>query len=153
MGGYLGRKIAQLPPLPLAASMDVEFAAAQTLLLSILSKRGETVKDKDLAKLVTWAREQGLLQAPPLIFVVEEWHKIEDCMWDRVLQGKTKDATALGSTWRIVINMLKTMRVKAKVAAAATQVIAAPAETGSSNFLKSCSRLCNLFRGPTAVGA
>ena len=74
-------------------------------------------------------------------------------MWDRVLQGKAKDATALGSTWRIVINTLKTMRVEAKVAAAATQVIAAPAETGSSNFLKSCSRLCNLFRGPTAVGA
>ena len=29
--------------------MDVEFAAAQTLLLIILTTRGETVKDKDLA--------------------------------------------------------------------------------------------------------
>ena len=55
----MGRKFAQLPPLPLAASMDVEFAAAQTLLLSILAKRGETVKDKDLAKLVTWAQNRG----------------------------------------------------------------------------------------------
>jgi len=35
--------------------MNVEFAAEQTLLLSILAKRGEAVKDKDLAKLVTWA--------------------------------------------------------------------------------------------------
>ena len=49
--------------------MDVEFAAAQTLLLSILIKRGETVKDKDLAKLVTWAQEQGFLKTPLLIIV------------------------------------------------------------------------------------
>ena len=57
--GNSGRKSAQLPPPPLAASMDVEFAAAQTLLLSILAKPGETVKDKDLAKLVTWAQNRG----------------------------------------------------------------------------------------------
>jgi len=132
MGGHSGRKIAQLPPRPLAASMDVEFAAALTLLLSILAKRGETVKDKDLAKLVTWAREQGFLKAPPLIFVVEEWCEIGDCMLHRVLQGKTKDASALGSTWQIVINMLKTMRVEAKVAAAATQLIATPAAVPAS---------------------
>ena len=112
--------------------MDVEFAAALTLLLSILAKRGETVKDKDLAKLVTWAREQGFLKAPPLIFVVEEWCEIGDCMRDGVLQGKTKDAPALGSTWRIVINTLKTMRIEAKVAAAATQLIATPVAVPAS---------------------
>ena len=49
--------------------MDVEFAAAQTLLLIILTKHGETVKDKDLAKLVTWVREQGFLKTPLLIIV------------------------------------------------------------------------------------
>ena len=151
MGGYLGRKIAQLPPLPLAASMDVEFAAAQTLLLCILTKRGETVKDKDLAKLVTWAREQGFLKASPLIFVAKEWHEIGDCMWDRAIQGKAKETTALGATWQIVINTLKTMRAEAKVAASPTQVIAAPAKAGSSNFPKSCFHLFNLFRGPMAV--
>lgn len=89
----------------------------------------------------------------PLIFVAEKRCEIGDCMWDRVLQGKAKDATALGSTWQIVINTLKTMRVEAKVAAAATQVIAAPAETVSSNFPKNCSRIYNLFRGSTAAGA
>ena len=151
MGGHSGRKIAQLPPRPLAASMDVEFAAALTLLLSILAKRGETVKDKDLAKLVTWAREQGVLKASPLIFVVKEWREIGDCMWDRAIQGKAKETTALGATSQIVINTLKTMRAEAKVAASATQVIAAPAKTGSSNFPKSCSHLFNLFRGPMAV--
>ena len=93
----MGRKSAQLPLPPLAASMDVEFAAAQTLLLSILTKRGETVKDKDLAKLVTWAREQGFLKASPLIFVVKEWREIGDCMWDRAIQGKAKETTALGA--------------------------------------------------------
>ena len=93
--------------------MDVEFAAAQTLLLSILTKRGETVKDKDLAKLVTWTQEQGFLKAPLLIFVADEWCEIGDCMWNRVLQGKMKDAPALGSTWRIMINTLKTMKVEA----------------------------------------
>ena len=65
----MGRKCAQLPPPPTAASMDVEFAAAQTLLLSILAKGGERVKDKDLAKLVTWAQEQGFLKTPLLIIV------------------------------------------------------------------------------------
>ena len=147
----MGRKSAQLPPPPLAASMDVEFAAAQTLLLSILTKRGETVKDKDLAKLVTWAREQGFLKPPQLIFIMEEWHETGDCMWDRAIQGKAKETTALGATSQIVINTLKTMRAEAKVAASATQVIAAPAKTGSSNFPKSCSHLFNLFRGPMAV--
>jgi len=72
------------------------------------------------------------LKAPPLIFVVEEWCEIGDCMLHRVLQGKTKDASALGSTWQIVINMLKTMRVEAKVAAAATQLIATPAAVPAS---------------------
>ena len=99
----MGRKSAQLPPPPLAASMDVEFAAAQTLLI-ILTKRGETVKDKDLAKLVMWAREQGFLKPPQLIFIMEEWHKIGDCMWDRAIQGKAKENTALGATSQIVIN-------------------------------------------------
>ena len=97
MGGYSGRKIAQLPPPPLAASMDVEFAAAQTLLLSILTKQGDTVKDKDRAKLVTWAREQGFLKPPQLIFIVEEWHETGDCMWDTSIQGKAKETTALGA--------------------------------------------------------
>ena len=95
--GNPGRKIAQLPPPLLAACMDVEFAAAQTLLLIILTKRGETVKDKDLAKLVMWAREQGFLKAPPLIFIVEEWHETGDCMWDTSIQGKAKETTALGA--------------------------------------------------------
>jgi len=53
--------------------------------------------DKDLAKLVTWAREQGFLKAPPLIFVVEEWHETGDCMWDTSIQGKAKETTALGA--------------------------------------------------------
>ena len=87
MGGHSGRKIAQLPPRPLAASMDVEFAAALTLLLSILAKRGEPVKDKDLAKLVTWAREQGFLKSPLLVFIAAEWRDIGDHMWDCVIFG------------------------------------------------------------------
>ena len=111
------------------------------------------MKEKDLAKLVMWAREQGFLKAPPLIFVVEEWCETGGCMWDRIFQGKMKDAPALGSTWQIVINTVKTMRAEAKVAAAATQVIATPAKTGSSNFPENFSWLCNLFRGPTAIGA
>ena len=77
--------------------MDVEFAAAQTLLLCILTKRGEAVKDKDLAKLVMWAREQGFLKTPQLIFIVEEWHETGDCMWDTSIQGKEKETTALGA--------------------------------------------------------
>ena len=77
--------------------MDVEFAAAQTLLLSILTKQGDTVKDKDLAKLVTWAREQGFLKPPQLIFIMEEWHETGDCMWDTSIQGKAKETTALGA--------------------------------------------------------
>ena len=77
--------------------MDVEFAAAQTLLLSILTKQGDTVKDKDLAKLVTWAREQGFLKPPQLIFIMEEWHETGDCMWDTSIQGKEKETTALGT--------------------------------------------------------
>ena len=72
-------------------------------------------------------------------------------MFDRVLQGKAKETTALGATWQIVINTLKTMRAEAKVAASPTQVIAAPAKAGSSNFPKSCSHLFNLFRGPVVV--
>ena len=93
----MGRKSAQLPPPPLAASIDVEFAAAQTLLLIILTKRGETVKDKDLAKLVMGAREQGFLKPPQLILIMEEWHEIGDCMWDTSIQGKAKANTALGA--------------------------------------------------------
>jgi len=103
----LGRKSAQLPPPPLAASMDVEFAAAQTLLLSILTKQGDTVKDKDLAKLVTWAREQGFLKASPLISLTEEWSETGDCMWDRAIQGKAKETTALGATSQVVIILLR----------------------------------------------
>ena len=45
------------------------------------------MKDKDLAKLVTWAQEQGFLKAPLLIFVAEEWRDIGDHMWDCVIFG------------------------------------------------------------------
>ena len=105
----MGRKSAQLPPLPLAASMDVEFAAAQTLLSSILAKRGERVKDKDLAKLVTWAQEQGFLKTPLLIFIAEEWRDIGDHMWDCMIFGgkDEKLLKPLEPVWHAVANTLK----------------------------------------------
>ncbi|POI31223.1 hypothetical protein CIB84_005025 [Bambusicola thoracicus] len=96
--------------------MDVEFAAAQALLLSILAKRGETVKDKDLAKLVTWAREQGFLKSPLLIFMAEEWRDIGDRMWDHVISGgkDKKFLKPLGPVWRAVANALKAKRPPAQ---------------------------------------
>ena len=45
------------------------------------------MKDKDLAKLVTWAQEQGFLKTPLLIFIAEEWRDIGDHMWDCVIFG------------------------------------------------------------------
>ena len=45
------------------------------------------MKDKDLAKLVTRAQEQGFLKTPLLIFVAEEWRDIGDHMWDCVIFG------------------------------------------------------------------
>ena len=46
--------------------------------------------------------------------------------------GQDEGCFSLGSTWRIVINTLKTMSVEAKVAAAATQLIATPAAVPAS---------------------
>ena len=99
MGGNPGRKIAQLPPRPLAASMDVEFAAALTLLLSILAKRGETVKDKDLAKLVSYRDIEQAESHSALFFHVcleqwrwvvghlELWVQAHDCSDDKLPVG------------------------------------------------------------------
>ena len=67
------------------------------------------MKDKDLAKLVTWAQEQGFLKTPLLIFIAEEWRDIGDHMWDCVIFGgkDEKLLKPLRLVWRAVANTLK----------------------------------------------
>lgn len=56
-------------------NLDLEFVAGQKLVLSILAKRGEEVKEKDLNKLVLWVWEHGCLQVLPLLFDAAEWRE------------------------------------------------------------------------------
>ena len=74
------------------------------------------MKDKDLAKLVTWAREQGFLKSPLLVFIAAEWRDIGDHMWDCVISGgkDEKLPRPLGPVWRAVPNALKAIRPPAE---------------------------------------
>ncbi|XP_041874200.1 uncharacterized protein LOC121659598 [Corvus kubaryi] len=103
----------------------MEYEAATRLLASILSKRGETVKDQDLYALVTRAREQGFLKCTLLLFLTKEWWEVGNRLWLSTIEGgkEGKEAKALRLTWRAVTNTLAEMKAERKVAVAAMEVL------------------------------
>ncbi|XP_048146432.1 uncharacterized protein LOC125319373 [Corvus hawaiiensis] len=131
--------------------MDLEFAAAQKLLLSILAKQGEEVKEKDLNKLVLWTWEHGQLRVPPFLFNAAEWREVGDHLWDCTIRGKGKEMTNLGPTWRTVINTLKNMQAESKVAAAAVEAIATPAGVVAPAQTTQRGGLSGLFKSPSVI--
>lgn len=76
--------------------MDIEFAEAQKLILSILAKRGVEIKEKDLGKLTIWARENEFFKLPPPLFMVDEWREVGDCLWDETITARAKRHFVLG---------------------------------------------------------
>lgn len=104
--------------------MEAEFAAAERLLLAILSKRGEAVADKLLSKLIQWGRDKGFFKQPPLIFQHAEWRALGDVMWEMTIADQDKYIKDLRVPWRTVINVLAEMKAETTVAAAALQALA-----------------------------
>ncbi|XP_068867869.1 uncharacterized protein [Aphelocoma coerulescens] len=103
----------------------MEHEVGTCLLASILSKRGETIKDQDLNALVTWAREHGFLKYTSLLFSTEEWREVGNKLWLSTTEGgkEGKEAKALGLTWRAVTNTLAEMKAERTVAAAAMEAL------------------------------
>ena len=72
--------------------MEAEFAAAKTLLLSILAKQGEEPSEKAIEKLVQWARNRGFQRAPSLLFPPNKWRKMRDKLWELIIIVSRKDS-------------------------------------------------------------
>ncbi|XP_058716082.1 uncharacterized protein LOC131590191 [Poecile atricapillus] len=126
--------------------METEFAAAKKLLLGILVKRGEAAREKDLDKLIIWAKNRGHFAVPSLLFAVEEWTDVGNLMWDTALTGKSKEVVALGSVWKLVLNALRDMKAESSVAAAAIDAMAQPeTDAPQSPPAESASRLSAFF--------
>lgn len=85
--------------------------------------KGEEIRGKDLEKLIIWTRENGYLKFTPLLFMEDEWSELGNCLWDKTITGKSKEALCFGSTWKTIINTLREMKAESKVAAAAVQAM------------------------------
>lgn len=103
----------------------MEYEAGTHLLASSLSKRGETVKDRDLNALVTWAREHGFLKYTSLLFLTEAWWEVGNKLWLSTIEGgkEGKEAKALRLTWRAVTSTLAEMKAERTVAAVAMEAL------------------------------
>jgi len=112
----------------------MEWEAAEKLLLTILSKRGEQVSPKGLSEMVKWAQRHEYSREVALMFSVSEWHDIGDHMWDCVISGgkDEKLLKPLGPVWRTVANTLKAMQPERHVAAAAMQALSGTASPSTS---------------------
>ena len=86
--------------------------------------------------LVHRARKKGHLSEVALIFSVDKWCDIGDCMWESVINGgkEEKLLRPLDPLWRSVINSLKAMQAKRQAAAAAMQALAGTTTNLASEF-------------------
>ncbi|XP_055648586.1 uncharacterized protein LOC129783002 [Falco peregrinus] len=103
------------------------------LLTDILAKREASVSTKKLHELCRWANEKGHLKDLQLMFSVTEWREIGDSLCDAILSG-SKLAKDLGTTWREVMNHLRSMVVEKKMAMAASDLLGWETESESTRL-------------------
>ncbi|TRZ09508.1 hypothetical protein HGM15179_017604 [Zosterops borbonicus] len=105
--------------------MDKELKAATRLLLNIISKRGEKIKENYLEQLALCAKKKGKLNGLSLVFSEAEWHEIGDMLWDCAIGGGKdgKIAQELGAVWKKVLITLQTVSAEKKAAEAAIQAL------------------------------
>ncbi|XP_055556321.1 uncharacterized protein LOC129734925 [Falco cherrug] len=111
----------------------MEREAALTLLSDILAKREASVSTKKLHDLCRWTNEKGHLKDPQLMFSVTEWREIGDSLCDATLSG-SKSAKDLGTTWREVVNHLRSMVAEKKMAMAASDLLGRETESESTRL-------------------
>lgn len=69
-------------------------------LTSILSKRGEEIKETEVDALVKRAQKRKKCSEPSLLFNTAEWKEVVNCLWDSTIDGgkNEKEAEEFGTT-------------------------------------------------------
>ena len=119
--------------------------------VDILGKRGEQSSPKGITEsLVRWARKKEHLSEVVLIFSIDKWCDIGNCMWESVINAgkEEKLLRTLDPLWRSIINSLKAMQAERRVAAAAMQVLA-----GTTNLASEFDMLVQGITHPACSSA
>jgi len=74
-----------------AVVASMEIAAAATLLVGILSKRGIDAMANQLTKLIKLGQRWGHFADTPLLFSISEWQELGETMWERTITGEDKE--------------------------------------------------------------
>ncbi|TRZ06943.1 hypothetical protein HGM15179_020164 [Zosterops borbonicus] len=86
-------------------------------------RRGEKLKESELEQLALWARKNGKLNKPALLFSTTEWKEVGDLLCESTDSGGENRTSArdLGVVWQKVYYTLQVVSAEEKMAAAVTQ--------------------------------
>ena len=86
-----------------AYDMNPTLNEYQSLLISSASNKADLSVLLDACEDYMLNRKTAEKIVSEVVEAVKEWREIGDCIWDRAIQGKAKETTALGATWQIMI--------------------------------------------------
>ncbi|TRZ04908.1 hypothetical protein HGM15179_018609 [Zosterops borbonicus] len=115
--------------------MDADFSASVRLLCSILSKRGEKLKESEIEQLTLWARKKGKLNKPSLLFSATEWKEVGNLVWEATIAGGKdgKITHDLGVVWQKVTHTLQVVTAEKKAALAAIEALEGAEQANPEN--------------------
>jgi len=119
----------------MGSQLSFEEQATVYILKNILEKHGISYEEHTLCLLLAWLKSKGVAADSQTAFFIDTWTKAGDFLWDAATKG---DATAVRilTTWRLVTDSLKQLKVDRAARAAAVVATAptadSPGELGSS---------------------
>ena len=90
--------------------LSKEEAAVVKLLQHILSQRGLSYDEGSLRKLLSWARQRGLIPSVSAAFALTTWDKISAALWEDISSG-SEESGKFSTMWRLILETLKEMKV------------------------------------------
>ena len=94
----------------MGSMLSKEEAAVVKLLQHILSQRGLSYDEGSLRKLLSWARQRGLIPSVSAAFALTTWDKISAALWEDISSG-SEESGKFSTMWRLILETLKEMKV------------------------------------------
>ena len=121
----------------MGSTLSKEEVTVVKLLQHILSERGSSYDEGNLRKLLSWARQHGLIPSVTAAFEVATWENIGAALWDDISSG-SKDNRKLSTVWRLILETLKEMKAERQTTASAFAALSAEAESASARGFCYC---------------
>ncbi|XP_074771967.1 uncharacterized protein LOC141964932 [Athene noctua] len=125
----------------MGSTLSKEEAAVVKLLQHILSKRGLSYDEGNLRKLLSWARQRGLIPSVSAAFELVTWDKIGAALWEDISSG-SMESVKFSTLWRLIQETLKDMKVEQQATDSTFAALSAEAESSKE------SATSMMFAGP-----